>query len=158
MEDFYAHSPEEKDLDLALGFMVRNSAATEFALFQTMERMVAGPFASVVAARASGPDALDTVKQILDTGAYDAEASRELREVLDDCVAAFRKRNRHIYGLRKPAGEAAVAVQDPANDRPQEGSSAYESLPEELVQLGVDLSELAVTLLKWSDEHVEARS
>ncbi|WP_328413898.1 hypothetical protein OG542_26255 [Streptomyces violaceus] len=87
-------NPEQKELDLALGFMAHQAATLEFFLHQTVRRLVGGRYATLMTAGIQGSGLLDAIKRIMAVGAVSEEAVREMADMSGKCRVAFRERNK----------------------------------------------------------------
>lgn len=144
--------PEQKELDLALGFMIRQAATAEFFLHQTVRRLVGGKFASLVTASMQASAVLDVIKRIVAAGELDGEAIREMTQILGDFRRAFEERNKHVHGFRI-VGEEGKEVW--SSNRRDGGFKREIIEANALMELGSDFSLTTGALTSWIRHHLD---
>lgn len=145
-------SPDQKDLDLALGFMVRQAGMLEFFLHQTIRRLVEGRYAILVTAGMQASAVLDAVKRIIDVGAVSDEAAHEMAEISGKCRTAFKERNKYVHGLRViGTGSSEVWT----NNRKNGGIDQHPLEADRLMALGADFARLSSQVTEWYRHHLE---
>ncbi|MFE2086129.1 hypothetical protein [Streptomyces sp. NPDC059460] len=144
--------PEQKELDLALGFMIRQAATAEFFLHQTVRRLVGGKFASLVTASMQASAVLDAIKRILDAGELGDEAIREMTQIIAKFRSAFEERNKHVHGFRI-VGEEGKEVW--SSNRRHGGFKREIIEADALMELGSDFSLAAGALTVWTRHHLD---
>ncbi|MFJ8905030.1 hypothetical protein ACIRIU_08530 [Streptomyces sp. NPDC102351] len=145
-------NPEQQELDLALGFMVRQAATVEFFLHQTVRRLVGGRHAALVTLSMQASGLLDAIKRIIDVGAVSEEAAEEMAEISRKCRIAFKERNKHVHGVRM-IGTGASEIW--TNNRRNGGIDQHPVEAEKLVELGIDLARLEFQLSEWNRHHLD---
>ncbi|MEV3910898.1 hypothetical protein [Streptomyces canus] len=144
--------PEQRDLDLALGFMVRQAAMLEFFLHQTVRRLVGGQFAPLVTAGMQASGLLDAVKRITDVGAVSDEAAQEMTEMAGRCRTAFRERNKYVHGVRVIGAENSEVW---TNNRRNGNVDQHPLEADKLMELGADFARLSSQLSEWYRHHLD---
>ncbi|WP_458076331.1 hypothetical protein [Streptomyces sp. EMB26] len=147
-------NPEQKELDLALGFMVHQAASLEFFLHQTVRRLVGGRYATLVTAGLQASGLLDAIKRILDVGAVSEEAAREMIEMSGKCRTAFRERNKYVHGIRVINTEHSEVW---TNNRRDGGIDQNPMQAEKLMELGADFAMLSAQVTDWYRHHVDGQ-
>ncbi|MGW5197183.1 hypothetical protein [Streptomyces spiralis] len=146
--------PDQKDLDLALGFMVRQAAMLEFFLHQTIRRLVGGQYAILVTAGMQASAVLDAVKRIIDAGAVSEEAAQEMADISGRCRTAFKERNKYVHGLRVIGAESSEVW---TNNRKNGGIDQHPLEADRLMALGADFARLSSQVTEWYRHHLEGR-
>ncbi|MFF4965278.1 hypothetical protein [Streptomyces sp. NPDC001037] len=147
-------NPEQKELDLALGFMVHQAASLEFFLHQTVRRLVGGRYATLVTAGMQASSLLDAIKRIVDVGAVSEEAAREMHEMSGKCRTAFRERNKYVHGIRV-INTASSEVW--TNNRRDGGIDQHPMQAQKLMELGADFAKLSMQVTDWYRHYIEGR-
>ncbi|MFD5908109.1 hypothetical protein ACFWHL_05280 [Streptomyces massasporeus] len=145
-------NPEQKELDLALGFMVHQAASLEFFLHQTVRRLVGGRYAILVTAGLQASGLLDAIKRIMDVGAVSEEATQEMTEMSGKCRAAFRERNKYVHGMRVIGTENSEVW---TNSRRDGGIDQHPMQAEKLMELGADFARLSAQVTDWYRHHLD---
>ncbi|MFE5688163.1 hypothetical protein [Streptomyces sp. NPDC056512] len=144
--------PDQKEIDLALGFMVRQAAMLEFFLHQTVCRLVGGRYAPLVTTGMQASSVLDTIKRINDVGAVSEEAAQEMAEISGRCRLALKERNKYVHGIRVIGAESSEVW---TNNRRHGGIDQHPVEAEKLMELGADLSQLSSQVTDWYRHHIE---
>ncbi|WP_328561018.1 hypothetical protein [Streptomyces coelicoflavus] len=145
-------NPEQKELDLALGFMVHQAATLEFFLHQTVRRLVGGQYATLVTAGMQASGLLDAIKRITGVGAVSEEAAREMAEMAGKCRVAFRERNKYVHGIRVINTENSEVW---TNNRRDGGIDQHPMHAEKLMELGADFAKLGSQVTDWYRHHLD---
>ncbi|MER6638855.1 hypothetical protein ABT285_25275 [Streptomyces microflavus] len=144
--------PDQKELDLALGFMVRQAAMLEFFLHQTVRRLVGGQFGVLVTVGMQVSALLDAVKRITDAGAVPEEAAQEMAEISGKSRVAFRERNKYVHGARVIGAESSEVW---TNNRKSGGIDQHPLEVEKLMALGADFAKLSGEVSEWYRHHLD---
>ncbi|GGJ36437.1 hypothetical protein [Streptomyces brasiliensis] len=144
--------PEQRELDLALGFMVRQAATLEFFLHQAVRRLVGGQHAILVTAGMQASSLLDAIKRIIDVGAVSDEAAQEMTEISGKCRIAFKERNRFVHGIRVIGAENSEAW---TNNRRNGSIDQHPIEAEQLMELGSDFARLSSQLSDWYRHYLD---
>jgi hypothetical protein len=147
--------PEQKELDLALGFMVHQAATLEFFLHQAVRRLVGGRYATLVTAGMQASGLLDAIKRVVDVGAVSEEAAREMAEISGKCRAAFKERNKYVHGIRIVNTENSEVW---TNNRRDGGINQHPMQAEKLMELGADFASLSTQVTDWYGHHLGGHS
>jgi hypothetical protein len=147
-------APAQKELDLALGFMIRQAAMTEFFLHQAVRHLVGGRYASLVTAGMQATSVLDAIKRIADTGTLSSEATREITEISGKLRRAFQERNKYVHGLRVIGDESSQVW---TNNRRNGGIDQHPMEADTLMELGADFSALCGAVMQWQRHHLEGK-
>ncbi|MFD5938494.1 hypothetical protein [Streptomyces griseus] len=144
--------PDQKELDLALGFMVRQAAMLEFFLHQTVRRLVGGQYATLVTVGMQASALLDAVKRINDAGAVPEEAAQEMVDIAGKSRVAFRERNKYVHGVRVIGAENSEVW---TNNRKNGGIDQHPLEVEKLMALGADFAKLSAQVSEWYRHHLD---
>ncbi|MFE5734366.1 hypothetical protein ACFQ7A_26070 [Streptomyces sp. NPDC056528] len=139
--------PDQRELDLALGFMVRHAATLEFFLHQTVRRLVGGQFAPLVTAGMQASSLLDAAKRIIDAGAVPEKAAEEMTAISARCRAAFKERNKYVHGVRVIGASNSEVW---TNNRRNGLVDQHPLEVENLMKLGADFARLSGQVSEWS--------
>ncbi|MFF7172275.1 hypothetical protein ACIP8U_44345 [Streptomyces pseudovenezuelae] len=145
-------NPEQKELDLALGFMVHQAASLEFFLHQAVRRLVGGRYAILVTVGLQASGLLDAIKRIMDVGAVSEEAAQEMTEMSGQCRAAFRERNKYVHGMRVIGTENSEVW---TNNRRDGSIDQHPMQAEKLMELGADFARLSAQVTDWYRRHLD---